>query len=213
MNDVVADAVRRVTGRQTSSRVRFWLSVGPILATLVVVDVLAPVYPGGTAFLLLLLPVMVASMIGGAGPGLLALVLGATGSLALALGRGHPWLSEAFDVSRLLLYVAEGGFVVVLVSALQTAVSRYSVVGSEAIGQPTDIVEPLTPREVEILRLAARGLSNDGIARELHLSPNTVKSHLGGAYGKLGAHNRAQAIGAGLRLGYLDAESLRVSSR
>jgi DNA-binding NarL/FixJ family response regulator len=53
--------------------------------------------------------------------------------------------------------------------------------------------EPLTPREAEVLRLVARGLSNRGIARELALSEKTVKTHVSAILGKLAVADRTQA--------------------
>jgi LuxR family maltose regulon positive regulatory protein len=56
------------------------------------------------------------------------------------------------------------------------------------------LIEPLTDREVEILRLIAAGRSNPEIAELLYLSLNTVKWHAKNLYGKLGASNRVEAI-------------------
>jgi LuxR family maltose regulon positive regulatory protein len=56
------------------------------------------------------------------------------------------------------------------------------------------LVEPLTEREVEVLRLIAAGLSNPEIAEELFIAVSTVKSHVNHIYGKLGVDNRVQAI-------------------
>ena len=53
--------------------------------------------------------------------------------------------------------------------------------------------DPLTPREHEVLRLVARGLSNRLIARELALSEKTVKAHVSAILGKLGVADRTQA--------------------
>jgi DNA-binding NarL/FixJ family response regulator len=52
---------------------------------------------------------------------------------------------------------------------------------------------PLTPRELEILRLAAEGLTNAGIAEQLWVTEQTVKFHLSNTYRKLGVANRTQA--------------------
>lgn len=62
--------------------------------------------------------------------------------------------------------------------------------------------EPLSDRELEVLRAIASGLSNAEAARRLYLSPFTVKKHLENIYGKLGVHNRTEAIARaqGLRL-------------
>jgi DNA-binding NarL/FixJ family response regulator len=204
--------VARLTELEATPRKGLALVVAAVLSTLVVVDLSVPVFPGGGAFLLLLLPVMIGSLTGGVGAGLVALLLGALGSVVLVLLRGHPWLSETVDVTRLLVYVAEGGLVVVLVSALRAAARGRMGRAADPVRPVLAGVEPLTPREVEILRLAARGLSIQAMGAELHLSRNTVKTHLAGAYGKMAAHNRAQAIAAGLQLGYLDIETLLAPS-
>ena len=52
----------------------------------------------------------------------------------------------------------------------------------------------LTEREVEILRLAKRGLPNPQIAKALHISPGTVRNHLSSIYRKLGVHSRHEAL-------------------
>jgi len=54
--------------------------------------------------------------------------------------------------------------------------------------------QPLSEREVEILRLAKRGLRNPQIAQALHLSPGTVRNHLSAVYRKLGVHSRHDAL-------------------
>ena len=52
----------------------------------------------------------------------------------------------------------------------------------------------LSEREVEILRLAKRGLPNPQIAQSLHISPGTVRNHLSTIYRKLGVHSRHDAL-------------------
>ena len=61
----------------------------------------------------------------------------------------------------------------------------------------------LSPREREILSLAAEGRSGPEIARLLFLSPNTVKTHLANIYEKLGVSDRAAAVAKALREGVL----------
>jgi len=54
--------------------------------------------------------------------------------------------------------------------------------------------QPLSEREVEVLRLAQRGLPNPQIAQALHISPGTVRNHLSTIYLKLGVHSRYEAL-------------------
>jgi DNA-binding NarL/FixJ family response regulator len=54
--------------------------------------------------------------------------------------------------------------------------------------------QPLSEREIEILRLAKRGLPNPQIAQALHLSPGTVRNHLSTVYRKLDVHSRHEAL-------------------
>jgi len=61
----------------------------------------------------------------------------------------------------------------------------------------------LTPREREVLALVAAGTSNKGIARQLQVSPNTVKFHIAAILDKLDASTRAEAVAAAVRRGEL----------
>ncbi len=65
------------------------------------------------------------------------------------------------------------------------------------------LVEPPSERELEVLALVAAGLSNNAIADRLCLSVHTVKSHTCNVYGKLGVHNRVQAVKRAQALGLL----------
>src|SRR5262249_12146248 len=64
--------------------------------------------------------------------------------------------------------------------------------------------EILTPRESEVLRLLADGLSNREIATQLNISEHTIKFHIGSILGKLGASSRTEAVTRGLRSGLID---------
>lgn len=60
--------------------------------------------------------------------------------------------------------------------------------------EPSPLVEPLSARELEVLRLIVAGLTNAEIAQQLYIAVATVKVHAGNIYSKLGIRNRAQAI-------------------
>jgi DNA-binding NarL/FixJ family response regulator len=67
----------------------------------------------------------------------------------------------------------------------------------EALAQATrsgGTEQPLSEREIEILRLARRGLPNPQIAQALSISPGTVRNHLSAIYDKLGVHSRHEAL-------------------
>lgn len=66
--------------------------------------------------------------------------------------------------------------------------------GATASGQVDPRIASLTPRETEILRLVARGMSNAEIAAELVVSATTVKTHVGSVLAKLGVRDRVQAV-------------------
>lgn len=61
----------------------------------------------------------------------------------------------------------------------------------------------LTPRELDILRLLTAGMANKQIGARLYLSADTVKTHLGNIYRKLGVEGRAHAVAVALRRGLL----------
>ena len=63
--------------------------------------------------------------------------------------------------------------------------------------------EPLTERELEVLRLVADGDSNQEIARKLVVSLATVKSHINHIFGKLGAESRVQVLARARAAGLL----------
>jgi len=67
-------------------------------------------------------------------------------------------------------------------------------------------VEPLTEREIGILRLAAQGLTNKAIGRQLNISERTVQGHLAHIYGKLSVTSRTEAVTEALKRGWIVLE-------
>ena len=66
--------------------------------------------------------------------------------------------------------------------------------------------DQITERELEVLGLAARGMSNRDIARELSISVRTVQTHLSNVFSKLGVGSRTEAVMIGLRRGLITLE-------
>ena len=65
------------------------------------------------------------------------------------------------------------------------------------------LVEPLSEREMEVLRLLSAGLSNPEIAEQLYIAVSTVRSHCKSIYGKLDVHKRWDAVHRAQELGLL----------
>ena len=66
----------------------------------------------------------------------------------------------------------------------------------------------LSKREIAILKMAAKGMSNSDIADELHLSARTVESHLGSIFNKLGVGSRTEAVIKAMKKGWFTLEEL-----
>ena len=90
-------------------------------------------------------------------------------------------------------------------SALSPQIAS-KVVQQAVSGRPAaaaDQVETLTDRELDVLRLAARGLTNRAIGHDLGISHRTVQGHLQSVYGKLDASSRTEAVTEALRRGWI----------
>lgn len=68
---------------------------------------------------------------------------------------------------------------------------------------PGSLIEPLTPREIEVLQLLSEGLSNRVIGDRLGISEHTAKFHVNAILGKLGAQGRTDAVVRAARLGLI----------
>ena len=70
------------------------------------------------------------------------------------------------------------------------------------------LLEELSARELDVLKLIAKGFSNDEIARTLFISPHTVKNHVSNIYRKMGMDDRTQVAITALRLGLVPLEKI-----
>jgi DNA-binding CsgD family transcriptional regulator len=75
------------------------------------------------------------------------------------------------------------------------------VVSTAAPGAALQAGAALTARELEVLRLVARGLSNKEIAADLSITTHTVKYHLAAVLEKFGVRSRTEAVSLGVRKG------------
>ncbi len=87
--------------------------------------------------------------------------------------------------------------------AAETGLYANSGNGTSRSGR-TPGLEPLSEREIEVLKLVAAGRSNAEIAGELYLSVGTVKAHVHHIFGKLLVRNRSQAVARARELRLLD---------
>jgi LuxR family maltose regulon positive regulatory protein len=125
-------------------------------------------------------------------------------SLKIAVPEGYvrPFMDEDAHLRPVLAslrYVAPEFIDQVLALPGGAAVETNRLISQRAQA----LVEPLTERELEILRLIDAGLANAEIAHRLVIATGTVKRHLNNLYGKLGVESRTQAIARGRELGLI----------
>jgi LuxR family maltose regulon positive regulatory protein len=117
-------------------------------------------------------------------------------SLAEPEGYVRTFVDEGEPMARLLRRALAQGiapsYVSKLLAAFVESVQLAPPASQAVVDQP--LVDPLTERELEVLRLIAAGLSNREIARELVVAVSTVKTHINHIYGKLDAKSRIQAV-------------------
>jgi len=87
----------------------------------------------------------------------------------------------------------------------EPAAEREQATPSGTLARQSELVEPLSERELEVLELFAEGLTNQEIGSRLFLALNTVKAHSSNIYGKLGVHSRTQAVAKARALGLLSS--------
>jgi DNA-binding NarL/FixJ family response regulator len=78
-------------------------------------------------------------------------------------------------------------------------------------GPETKIVEPLTDRELDVLRLAAKGYTNKAIGMQLSISDRTVQGHLAHIFAKMQASSRTEAVMRAVSLGLISQSTGNIS--
>jgi len=132
---------------------------------------------------------------------------------ALTLGEAEEYIQifvdEGLPIARLLYETLSRG---IAPEYVQRLLAEFPVEQPEQAARiqmqthDSEWIEPLTDREIEVLRLVAEGLSRQEIAAQLVLSLNTVKTHARNIYGKLGVNNQMQAVGKARGLGLLEKD-------
>jgi DNA-binding NarL/FixJ family response regulator len=128
---------------------------------------------------------------------------------ALRIGASGFLLKDA-PSDRLLdaVRVAAAGDALLAPSITRRLIGQFARTARPAPG--SDVPEPLaelTARELDVLRLVARGLSNGEIAEELVLGENTIKTHVAHVLSKLGLRDRVQAVVVAYESGLVAPES------
>ncbi|MFE7357949.1 LuxR C-terminal-related transcriptional regulator, partial [Streptomyces sp. NPDC057543] len=121
---------------------------------------------------------------------------------ALAAGAGGFLLKDVtaerlFDAVR----VVAAGEALLAPTVTRRLIGEFARMRREAPAAPTAPLTALTPRETEVLRLIAEGLSNPEIAARLSVSEETVKTHVSRILNKLGLRDRTQAVVAAYESG------------
>jgi nucleotide-binding universal stress UspA family protein/MFS family permease/DNA-binding CsgD family transcriptional regulator len=132
----------------------------------------------------------------------------ASADASQAAGNQRPRLVPGPQLPQ--LYLAWSASLSWRVSPGASSSWRAKAGGARVRRRPEPLLEPLSGSEVRVLRYLPTNLSAPEIARELSVSPNTVKTHIRHLYAKLGTHHRAEAVDlAGLEI----RESVTVAGR
>jgi LuxR family maltose regulon positive regulatory protein len=121
-------------------------------------------------------------------------------SLAEPEGYVRTFVDEGEPMTRLLRRALSQGIAPNYVARLLAAFGQEVELTSPAMGS---LVEPLSERELQVLRLLAEGKSNRDIGEELFIAVGTVKKHLSNIFGKLGVQNRTECAARARELGLI----------
>jgi LuxR family maltose regulon positive regulatory protein len=128
-------------------------------------------------------------------------------TLAQPEGYTRVFLDEGEPLAKLLFQAKSHGIASEYASKLLSTIisaasltnplaksSKTRLVEIETVSEKNSLIEPLSERELEVLRLIEAGFSNPDIAAKLVISVKTVKRHISNIYGKLGVKSRTQAV-------------------
>ena len=132
-------------------------------------------------------------------------VLGDALTLAEPGGFIRIFVDEGIPMSHLLSEAAAQGIMPDYVGKLLAAFEAEKQKSKDKSSVPSEqtLIEPLSQRELEVLQLIARGLSNDEIGKRLFLALDTVKGHNRRIYDKLQVQRRTEAVARARELGLL----------
>jgi NarL family two-component system response regulator LiaR len=125
---------------------------------------------------------------------------------ALLQAGAHGYLLKTADSSQLVEAVRAVHRGQPALDASITRRMMEHLAGGRLPGSPGTTVEALTERELEVLRMTARGLTNKAIAHALSISDRTVQGHLANIYAKMNVGSRTEAVTEALRQGWIVIE-------
>jgi len=142
-----------------------------------------------------------------------------TGSVALIDDPDPAWVRSALRASahaiiardantedmQMALQAAEAGFVLLHPTSVHGLLQNNAMAEMNDVSDedPGDLLEDLTAREFEVLRLVSMGLGNKEIAARLAISEHTAKFHISSILSKLDAATRTEAVSLGIRKGLI----------
>jgi DNA-binding CsgD family transcriptional regulator len=210
---VATGPIGRLASSGTHSAGRHALALLVVAGAVAVLEFPVTDFDHGTHLLVVLTLVIGIALLLGPGPATTGFATG--GSLAgmASIITVEGAFASPHAYVQLLTYLLAGAAFIALASTVARS-RRGPTSGPASSPAPVaaavglDLAEPLTARELEVLRLAATGIPVEGIAERLFVSPNTVKTHLTHIYGKLGVRGRSDAIRAALHCGCLNPEDI-----
>jgi DNA-binding NarL/FixJ family response regulator len=139
--------------------------------------------------------------------------------VVILASNGDPLLANSLIAStpQVRAYLVKDISSAQLVDTVRTVMQEARTVVASSVRSLNEALQRLTPtkerngpalsaREHEVLLLAARGLTNQGIADQLFIAEGTVRNHLSAVYNKLSASNRVDAINRAIRSGLISVQ-------